>query len=298
MRTDVKVGLFVGIAALSLAGWFFWPKSAGQKLTQTITVGGRDAITADRPVVRPGQNVGTSPEFTVPPAPTIVDKTAPNVPPGNAPAVPVPPAPTGSVAAAPAEPAPVAMVPLTPPEPSIPSSARSAAGQASGPAAIGREPLVHVVRAGDTIEKIAQTYYGNTSLAGALRQANPQLGGSKNLRAGSKVKVPAEADLPRLTQTSVSPSPDTSLAVHVDTGVRPLAAGPTTQPAGVAALSPHDYKVQKGDTLYSIAKNQLGSGKHWQDLLDLNSQILGGKPSGLRPGMILRLAAGGASSPQ
>jgi LysM repeat protein len=290
MRTDVKVGLFVGIVALVLAGWFFWPRSAARKPMSVVTIGGRDAVTADRPVLRPGQNSGSSLEFSVPPPPATTDTSA--LPPGFTPAAPVPPA--GGIAAAPVEPAPGAGA-APAPEPTIPSStARQATGQATGPAAIGREPLIHVVRAGDTLEKVAQTYYGNTSLAGGLRQANPQLTGGKSLRAGAKIKVPAEADLPRLTQASVSPASDAPLAVHVDTGAKALAATPSTQPAGAVALGPQDYKVQKGDTLYSIALKQLGSGKRWHELLDMNTQILGGKPTGLRPGMILRLAAAGA----
>lgn len=299
MRMDVKVGLFVGIAALLLTGWVFWPGKPAQKATQTIEIGGRDATAADRPVVRPGQSTGSSRESAVPPS-TVADTSAPKVPLGTTPAAPVP-TPRSSGVAAPGEQAaasvapnaaPVAMAPVTPPaEPTIPSAdARPATAQPAGPAAIGREPLIHVVRAGDTLEKIAQMYYGQPSLAGALRQANPQLGG-KSLRAGIKVKVPAEADLPRLTQAPSAPAADTSLAVHVDTGTTAMTAGPSTQPAGVMALGPQDYKVQKGDTLYSIARKQLGSGKRFQELLELNTQMLGGKPSGLRPGQILHLPA-------
>lgn len=292
MRTDVKVGLFLGIAALLLAGWFFWPKTASQNPTAAITIGGRESLALDRPVVRPAATPTPAPV----PAPVAVN-TTPSVPPTPPSAVPVATssdgvatpnaAPNNIASAAPnsgtdkplqstiAEVAPTASL-----------SSPTAAAQATGGASVGREPIVHVVRAGDTLDKIAQKYYGDAALAGALRQANPQLGTSKHLRAGTKITVPDQANLPRLTPAPAGSS-DASLAVHVDTVSQTLSA-PATQP-GAAALTAMEYKVKKGDTLYSIASRQLGSPKRWHELLDLNADKLGGRAESLRAGQVLRL---------
>lgn len=41
------------------------------------------------------------------------------------------------------------------------------------------------------------------------------------------------------------------------------------EPAPVAA-APATHTVQKGDTLYSIARRHYGNGKHWQDIVAAN----------------------------
>ena len=72
----------------------------------------------------------------------------------------------------------------------------------------------------------------------------------------------------------------------------PVAASvnsPATQSASVPLAGAREYKVQRGDTLYSIASKQLGASKRWQEVMDLNNTALGGKPQGLRPGQVLRL---------
>jgi Tfp pilus assembly protein FimV len=149
----------------------------------------------------------------------------------------------------------------------------------AGPAAIGREPLIHIVGSGQTLEQIAELYYrdGNkpydqTDMAALLRQANPHLAKGKQLRAGTKIRVPAAA--------AATPSLAPALS-SVD--------GPSTQPASASATGGRAYKVQRGDTLYSIASRQLGSPQRWHEVLDLNTTALNGRPEALRPGQILRL---------
>jgi nucleoid-associated protein YgaU len=264
MRTDVKVGLFLGIVALLLAGWFYWPTSTNR----TAPVG-----EAARPVV-------------VPAAPTAARPTEP-----RGAAAPGPIAPSITAGSPPVQ---------TPP-------GTGASPEVAGPAAIGREPLVHVVSSGESLEQIAELYYkgGDTpydqaAMVALLRQANPQIARGTQLRAGSKIRIPAREGLPAAesaghapvdpAQTTAgasmaTPAPATPSFVSAASSVK----GPSTQPASASATGGRSYKVQRGDTLYSIALRQLGSPKRWHEVLQLNSTALNGKPEALRAGQVLRL---------
>lgn len=244
MRTDVKVGLFLGIAALLLAGWFCWP--TGTNRTPSIGETGRAATVSVAPITNP---------LTEQARPAAPGPLSPSVAVGS-PAVQTP----AEVAA-------------------LPGAPDSASAEVTGPAAIGREPLVHVVGDGQTLEQIAELYYRNgdkpydqTATMALLRQANPRLANGKQLRTGMKIKVPEPG----------SAAPAVASAV-------PPADVPSTQPSSAAATGNRSYTVQRGDTLYSIASRQLGSAKRWHEVLDLNTAALNGKPQALRPGQVLRL---------
>ncbi len=244
MRTDVKVGLFLGIAAILLAGWFCWP--AGTNRTSSLGETGRPATVSVAQITNPP---------TEPARPAAPSPLGPSVAVGS-PVIQVP----GEVAAAPV-------------------AADSVSAEVTGPAAIGREPLVHVVGSGQTLDQIADLYYRDgdkpydqTATMSLLRQANPQLAKGKQLRAGMKIKVPA-------------PAPATPTVASVASPVN----GPSTQPASASASGSRSYTVQRGDTLYSIASRQLGTPKRWHEVLDLNTITLNGRPEALKPGQVLRL---------
>lgn len=52
----------------------------------------------------------------------------------------------------------------------------------------------------------------------------------------------------------------------------PTAAAPQPQPARTESV----YTVAAGDTLWSIAQRQLGSGQRYREILELNPQLSGG----------------------
>lgn len=62
----------------------------------------------------------------------------------------------------------------------------------------------------------------------------------------------------------------------------PAASRPTGQPSRV-------YIVKQGDTLYDIARNELGRASRWGEIYDLNWDQLGNRVDGLVPGMKLLL---------
>ncbi|MDR7254166.1 nucleoid-associated protein YgaU [Nocardioides sp. BE266] len=52
-----------------------------------------------------------------------------------------------------------------------------------------------------------------------------------------------------------------------------------------------DYVVKPGESLWSIATQHLGNGSRFTEIVDLNRDLLGDKPSFLQPGWVLRIPA-------
>jgi nucleoid-associated protein YgaU len=59
-----------------------------------------------------------------------------------------------------------------------------------------------------------------------------------------------------------------------------------------AAATTQHYTVQKGDSLWNIAKNNLGDGSKWQEIYQLNQGSLGQNPDLIYPGTDLQLPGG------
>jgi LysM repeat protein len=116
------------------------------------------------------------------------------------------------------------------------------------------------------------------------------------LFAGASVAAPAMA-----------PAAAAHVAVQVeprDTVTAPMVARfvPERAPAGrtaVAAPTPKDeaaaaaetrlHVVKRGESLWSIARDQLGDGTRYVELVDLNAEVLDGHPDFILPGLELRL---------
>jgi nucleoid-associated protein YgaU len=49
------------------------------------------------------------------------------------------------------------------------------------------------------------------------------------------------------------------------------------------------YKVEKGDTLFDIARDELGKASRWAEIYELNRDTIGNDVDRLSPGMELRL---------
>ena len=63
----------------------------------------------------------------------------------------------------------------------------------------------------------------------------------------------------------------------------PTSAGPTATPGTRL------YVVQPGETIYDIARTELGSAVHWTDIYRLNRDALGPEADRVTPGMRLLL---------
>ncbi|HUU83452.1 MAG TPA: LysM peptidoglycan-binding domain-containing protein [Phycisphaerae bacterium] len=148
--------------------------------------------------------------------------------------------------------------------------ARSGAAPTAGPATTGAQtpsnpPLAatpkpavrtHTVERGDTFSILAEVYYGSQGHTNFLIQANPQVKDPNRLLVGTVINIPP---LDRPARTPPAP------------------AGEGT------------YLVQEGDSFYGIAREALGDANRWQELLALNSSVVDGDPTNLRPGQVLKL---------
>jgi nucleoid-associated protein YgaU len=125
----------------------------------------------------------------------------------------------------------------------------------------------YTVQKGDNLWKIAEKYYNSGYNAKQLAQAN-------NIQNPSVIEVGQTIVLP-----TVSPEPFT-VPVAGNTGiggradqVPPTEKGQITNNAastGPVTFTGKEYTVQKGDTLWSISEQALGSGFAWHSIADAN----------------------------
>jgi tetratricopeptide (TPR) repeat protein len=73
-------------------------------------------------------------------------------------------------------------------------------------------------------------------------------------------------------------------------GEEPQARAPSAKKTAAPEATPASYVVQPGQTLWSIAVQELGDGDRYQEILDLNP-FLNGNPDLIRPGQKLRMPA-------
>ena len=156
---------------------------------------------------------------------------------------------------------------------------RGAAGRGAGTAAIARttdsspltttpsRPVVdevasdatqYVVKRGDTLQTISLEHYGTHHRWRTIADANQV--DPMSLRVGDTLTIPP---------------------------VRGAVAGTNSRPAATTTTEPivGGYRVKRGDSYYTIARDQLGDASRWQEVQAANDI----DPRELRPGMTIRL---------
>jgi nucleoid-associated protein YgaU len=194
------------------------------------------------------------------------------------------------------------------PQPEVDSSPAPSGVRGSG-SSVSFDEARYPVRAGDTYASISKLKYGSERYAEALalynRERNPRM---TVPQAGQVVMVPPAEILEKRYRTAINtgsaapaegtvagrPDARRETPVAYNTGdSRPL----TTSPAG-GGVSPRPsfgakdktYRVRTGDTLWNIAKQTLGNGERWTEILRMNRDVLP-EISRLQDGLILRLPA-------
>ena len=156
------------------------------------------------------------------------------------------------------------------------------------PALAETSPVVHgktSVRPGESMWSISRRVYGSSAFFKALAEHNRQrLPNSHDLEIGDEVLTPEVAVLrrryPGLCPRERKRRPGAAAASMVSATM--IRAGRT-------------YVVEEGDTLYDIARYELGSGAQWPKIYPLNRRELGDDFDYLRPGTKLTLPARAAS---
>jgi nucleoid-associated protein YgaU len=152
------------------------------------------------------------------------------------------------------------------PAPSTPAVVDPFAPTAAPVAPVADEKT-YVVRKGDTLSSIASREMGATNKWGELAKANEDvLHGSTALKIGMKLRIPSGSSAPE------------SGGVVASRNLAPSAGGE------------HEYVVQPGDSLWSIAKHEMGSETLLKDLRAANDDVLKGGDA-LKVGMKLKIPA-------
>lgn len=147
----------------------------------------------------------------------------------------------------------------------------------------------HVVVAGDTWWSIAERAYGDGRLYKPLFAWNRSIDPRVSLVPGTALEVPplnslATAHAGLVPSDLVASTPTSGL-------VQASVVAPLEQPAfgGPAVAGGNAVVVREGDTLISIAREQLGSSARWRELYEANREVLGRSPGPLTPGTQLVL---------
>jgi nucleoid-associated protein YgaU len=161
----------------------------------------------------------------------------------------------------------VEVAPITSASPAPETSRSSAPGASptspvatSQPASAprGGELLTYTIKAGQTLCDAAEALLGDRGRWHELYVHNKdKLPDPDRVRAGLTLVFPREA-----ATTKAAAAPRDRSGRCATAADAPVA----TAPAGGG----HSYTVQKGDTLYSIARKQLGNGGRWRELVSLN----------------------------
>lgn len=147
----------------------------------------------------------------------------------------------------------------------------------------------HVVVAGDTWWSIAERAYGDGRLYKPLFAWNRAIDPRVSLAPGTTLEVPP---LNSLATAHAGLVPNELAAAAPASGlVQASAVVPVEQPGfgGAAVVGANTVVVRPGDTLISIAREQLGSSARWRELYEANREQLGRSPGPLTPGTQLVL---------
>ena len=175
--------------------------------------------------------------------------------------------------------------------PASPPSPSPAVDPGTGTQPANDVRAVHVVRAGDTFDKIARTVFGRASLAQEIQRLNPKLDPTK-LRVGTEVVLPSRADLAKKYPdvAAAMPGGDAKKAEPKDVpkgdAAKNDAAKNDAKPAGPAGT--RSYTIRKGDTFEGVALALLGKKTRTDEIKKLNPTL---DPTKLKVGQTILVPA-------
>lgn len=320
MRTELKIGIFVGL--LVIAGAIIFFVNQGQKTGGNVTdvlpmtapagkvkppaakpggdkpVVDRPATPTPRPIITPPPRPVAEPSTTPPggaatgpiappPGPAVTPEPAsrpritPELPPLVAP--PVTAEPTTRPGAGPAASESPTRTPGVSVPPRTPAEPPAAAPLPAPPRTPSAAAKKYTVVEGDSLWSIAQEQYGDGHLWTKLKAANPGI--DDFVKVGQVLVVPPKEEILGTTEPTQPAARPGTTPTEPKTTPRP-------EPGATPATT---YVVEQGDTLYGIAQKLLGNGLRWRELYEANKDKLE-RPEDLRVGMQLRVPAKDATT--
>jgi nucleoid-associated protein YgaU len=154
-------------------------------------------------------------------------------------------------------------------------------GDGPGKHAQLHETGTYLVKPNDNFWTISEAVYGTGSYFKALIRHNDERHPlPERLSVGDEVLVPPEATL-RENYPQLCPKPRRRSAAY---------AAPSSAPSGGRT-----YEVKEGDTLFDIAKYELGNPARWVEIYQLNLQLLTDDFDFVKPGLQLVLPGRGGT---
>jgi len=136
------------------------------------------------------------------------------------------------------------------------------------------------IRPNDSYWTISQTVYGTRAYYKALAERNrSKVGNEDRLKPGEWISTPSIA---QLEKSYPELCPKTSRRETRESGMTPVSSRQSYRGG-------RTYKVSEGDTLFNIARYELGKASRWAEIYDLNRDVLGKDFNYLTPGMKLVL---------
>jgi nucleoid-associated protein YgaU len=203
-------------------------------------------------------------------------------PPANAPTA------NGQAAPAPAPEAGAALVP-SPPAATMPSGLPAGALLKSSEGlqdSILRDMKLYTWKEGDSYRLIAHKYYGDWNKYTVLRRSNE---GRTDVQPGEQIFVPVFDSDPSVA-AAPTPAPGTPKTTKPSPGSK-KATSKGTAPIAAKAGQPSGKKthvVKEGESLWKIARAELGDGGRWQEIYELNKDVLPSEKA-VHPGQTLRI---------
>ncbi|MCY2961574.1 MAG: LysM peptidoglycan-binding domain-containing protein [Planctomycetota bacterium] len=219
--------------------------------------------------------------------PTAQPVAGPAVTPTTAPAAPVvqqPAAPASGAAAVPAPQTPVVAGPTLPPGALL----KKVDGLQDS---WFPDLKLYTWKEGDTWRGIADTYYGDWQRLDVLKRHNE---GRMDVQPGESVFVPVFADERAMAAAKAAPGEAAEPAKDVvaksdaKSSTKSGSKGKAEPKAPAKASGKKFHTVASGESLWKIAKTELGDGNRWQEIYDANRDLLA-KPESIKKGMRLRI---------
>lgn len=147
------------------------------------------------------------------------------------------------------------------------------------------DAMFYTWKAGDTFPGLAQRFYGDPSRLATLKRLNE---GRTDVQPGERVLVPV-FDLDAVQGSVASASAPTKTPTGTATpAVASKSDSGHAVPATSAAKGARTHVVADGESLWKIAKQELGSGSRWNEIYEANRDVLP-TPESVHTGQKLRI---------